>query len=341
MDKIAVLTSGGDAPGMNAAIRAVAREAISKGMTVYGVRNGYEGLINNDMYIMSWNDLGNIIHTGGTILKTARSERFFKDRWIDKAAENLSNKGIRGIVIIGGDGTFNGGLNLSKRGIHVIGIPATIDNDLPYTEYTIGFDTAVNTVLDLISKIRDTSSSHYRTTILEVMGRNSGDIALYSGIGGGADVILIPEKEISIDEILKKVKDGQESGKIHNVIIKAEGVDIPLNELEQLIEGVTGQEARSVVPGYIQRGGSPSAHDRLLAALMGAKAVELLSSYTIENDICTENTNDKHCESKHSDYDCIAIGIQGGILITKPMEQALGAKRKFREDIFEIAKTLS
>ena len=323
MKRIAVLTSGGDAPGMNAAIRAVVRSGIHAGMEVYGIERGYEGLLDNDIRRLQWSDAGDIIQRGGTVLKTARCERFLQDEWIDVAAENLTGRSIDGVVVIGGDGTFRGGAKLAERGVTVVGIPATIDNDLAYTDFTIGFKTAVSTVLDLITKIRDTSSSHERTTIIEVMGRHCGDLALYAGITGGADAILVPEVDVDIQGLVNTVRSGKKSGKLHNVIVKAEGVDIPLSELAELLEKLTGQETRTVVPGYIQRGGSPVAEDRLLASLAGAKAVKLL---------------DEHLDA--GERKSFAIGMRGNKIFLMPLAAAINYKGSFNTDIYELANVL-
>ena len=319
MKRIAVLTSGGDAPGMNAAIRSVVRSGINAGMEVYGIFRGYEGLIENDIKRLEWHDAGDIIYRGGTILQTARCDRFLDDEWVKRAANNLKHRGIDSCVVIGGDGTFRGGLCLAKHGVNVIGIPASIDNDLGYTDMTIGFNTAIDTILDLVTKIRDTSSSHSRATIIEVMGRHCGDLAIYAGITSGADVIMVPENEIDIKEIVERVRAGKNSGKIHTVIIKAEGVDTPLNELQQILESLTGQETRCVVPGYIQRGGSPVAQDRLMASLAGAKAIEL-----IEN----------------GESGSWAIGFAGNDVFAIDLEAAVNTKRIFRDDIYNLANVL-
>ena len=320
MKKIAVLTSGGDAPGMNAAIRAVVRMAINSGMEVYGIDRGYEGLIEGEIHKLEWTDVGDILFRGGTILKSARCARFHKDEWVKIAAGNLVERGIDGLVVIGGDGTFRGGKCLVEHGITVVGIPASIDNDLGYTDYTIGFDTSVNTILDLISKVRDTSSSHERATIIEAMGRHCGDIALYAGLAGGADYILIPEKELHLDDMISQIRVDKHNGKLHTIIIKAEGVDMPLNELESVIEERTGRETRSVVPGYIQRGGTPTAQDRILAGLCGAKAVELLASGQAAGGV--------------------AVGINGGKIISIPLLDAVNTKQEFRNDIYEVSLIL-
>lgn len=345
MKRIAVLTSGGDSPGMNAAIRAVVRKGIHSGMDVYGVRQGYEGLIDNEIFKLEWSDLGNVLHTGGTILSTARSERFYEDKWIDVAANNLISHEIEGLVVIGGDGSFRGALQLAKRGVDIVCVPATIDNDLGCTDYTIGFDTAVNTVLSIISKIRDTSSSHQRTTIIEVMGRTCGDIALFAGLGGGADEILVPEMPLNIQGTIDRVREGLAEGKIHNIIIKAEGVDIPTTELEELIEGTTGQETRSVVLSYIQRGGSPTGRDRALASIMGAKAIEVLEELSVIKDDGIELHNTEVVNSVSPDgqveNNCFAVGIHGGKALSMPLQEAIDLKPVFPKDLYELALILS
>lgn len=279
MERIAVLTSGGDSPGMNAAVRAVVRSGISKGIRIFGVERGYEGLIDGDIREMDMRSVADILHRGGTILKTARSERFMTDAGQKRAAQNLDTFKIDGLVVIGGNGSLTGALALSEKyGVPVIGIPGTIDNDLAYTDRTIGFDTAVNTVLDAITRIRDTSSSHERTTIIEVMGRHCGDIALYSGLAGGAEFVLLPEIETDMGELCQKVLEGINSGKLHSIIIKAEGYPMDPNEVANMVAERTGREAKLVVLSYLQRGGSPSFSDRMLATQCGIKAVELFSS---------------------------------------------------------------
>ena len=319
MKKIGVLTSGGDSPGMNAAVRAAVRKGLYLGMEVYGIQRGYEGLLDGEIEKLQRHSVGDILQRGGTVLRTARSERFRTDEGQEHAVRMLETFGIEGLVVIGGDGSLAGGLELSKRGIRVMGVPGTIDNDLGYTDYTIGFDTAVNTVLSLISNIRDTSSAHERTTIIEVMGRNCGDIALHAGLGGGADVILVPEVEADLNEVCRKVIRGQQSGKLHSIIVKAEGVGISTQELTELIEDRTGRETRAVVPGYIQRGGTPSARDRMLASLTATKAVELL----------------------YDDADSRAVGICGNEIVAYELEKALGMKREFDRRLYELADVLA
>ena len=276
MKKIGVLTSGGDSPGMNAAIRAVVRCGIDRGMTVYGISRGYEGLIDGDIREMDRASVGGIIHRGGTVLGTARSERFMTAKGQDKAVSVLEAFGIEGLAVIGGNGSLTGALELDKRGIKIMGIPGTIDNDLGYTDYTIGFDTAVNTVLDDISKLRDTSSSHGRTTLVEVMGRNCGDIALRAGLAGGAEFVMIPERDYDIGDVCRKILEGAARGKKHSIIIKAEGSKLSSQEVVDKISEITGKDTRMVVLSYLQRGGSPTSDDRILATMAGAKAAELL-----------------------------------------------------------------
>lgn len=318
MKTIAVLTSGGDAPGMNAAIRAVVRAGLDKGLKVMGIHRGYSGLINGEIFEMDRHSVSDIIHRGGTILKTARCPEFKKLEVRQKAAQILKVYGIDGLVVIGGDGSFTGAKLLSELGVKTIGIPGTIDNDLAYTEYTLGFDTALNTVLDAINKLRDTSTSHERISIVEVMGRNCGDIALFSGLAGGAESVIVPEKDYSLDEVCKTILDGKQKGKLHNLIIVAEGVG-GANELALKIEDITGIETRATILGHIQRGGSPSAFDRILASRMGARAVELLMEEKTQR----------------------VIGIKGGDIIDLDTNEALAIPRKFDEKLYEIAKSLS
>ncbi|MDO5062870.1 MAG: 6-phosphofructokinase [Peptostreptococcaceae bacterium] len=275
MKRIAVLTSGGDAPGMNAAIRAVVRYCIYHGVEVYGVIRGYKGLMNGDIKQMNVSSVGDIIQRGGTILKSARALEFMEEEGRQKAIEVLKKHQIDGLIVIGGDGSFRGAREMSLRGIPSIGVPGTIDNDLAYTEYTIGFDTAVNTAIDAISKLRDTSSSHERVSIIEVMGRHCGDIALYSGMGGGAEAILVPEIPYDLDAIGNKLLESAKRGKTQSIIVVAEGAA----KAEQVAEEIskrTKMECRTTILGHIQRGGSPTSYDRILASKLGAAAVECL-----------------------------------------------------------------
>jgi len=275
MKKIAVLTSGGDAPGMNAAIRAVVRRGIFKGLEVYGVKNGYEGLIKGEFKKMDLGSVGDIIHRGGTVLRSARSDLFKSNEGQKLAIKSLRDIGIEGLIVIGGDGTLKGADKLTKLQFPTIGIPGTIDNDIAGTEYCIGFDTAVNTAMDAIDKIRDTAYSHERICIVEVMGREAGDIALWSGLCSGAESIIIPEAPHTIEEIIIRIQEGQKRGKKHSIIVVAEGVcsgEVLKNQIKQLF----ALDSRVIVLGHLQRGGSPTAYDRMMASRMGAKAVDLL-----------------------------------------------------------------
>lgn len=277
---IGVLTSGGDAPGMNAAIRAVVRTAISKGLKVKGVRKGYNGLINGDIIDLGSKDVSDIINKGGTFLYTARCEEFKTVEGQKKGAEICKKNGIDGLVVIGGDGSFQGARKLAALGINTIGVPGTIDLDISCTDYTIGFDTAVNTAMEAIDKIRETSASHERCSIVEVMGRGAGYIALWSGIANGAENILIPEKydgnfNKMIEEIVQNIISNRRKGKTHHIVVNAEGIG-GTNEMAKIIERETGVETRSMILGHMQRGGSPTARDRVFASMMGAYAVNLL-----------------------------------------------------------------
>lgn len=275
MRKIGVLTSGGDAPGMNAAVRAVVRSAIYNDLEVAGVKRGYQGLMIGDIMPMDLGSVADIIHRGGTMLYTARSEEFKTNGGQEKAVATIREHGIEGLVVIGGDGSFRGAKILSDLGIPTIGIPGTIDNDIPCTDYTIGFDTAVNTVIEAIDKIRDTATSHERTYVVEVMGRNAGDIALVAGVAGGAESVIIPEAKYDITKIVEKLKRGAARGKKHSIILVAEGAGKGFS-IGEVIRELTGWETRLTVLGHIQRGGSPTAFDRMLASKMGSYAVDLL-----------------------------------------------------------------
>lgn len=318
MEKIAILTSGGDAPGMNAAIRAVVRTALYHGIEVMGVQRGYSGLINGELFKMDRSSVSDIIHRGGTILRTARCQEFKKEEVRIKAANILKAYGIDALVVIGGDGSFTGAKLLSKLGVKTVGLPGTIDNDLSYTDFTIGFDTALNTIIDGIDKIRDTSTSHERVSIIEVMGRDCGDLALYAGIAGGAEYIITPEKGFSKEELCKVVLEGKQKGKIHNLVLLAEGIG-GAQELAKYVESVTGIETRATVLGHIQRGGSPSATDRILASKMGAKAVEVL------------------IEGKTSRV----IGIKNNEIIDQDIDEALALDRVFDDELFKMADEIS
>jgi 6-phosphofructokinase 1 len=318
MKKIAVLTSGGDAPGMNAAIRAVVRTAVFKGMEVYGVRRGFHGLIKGEIEHMDVKSVGEILHRGGTILNTARSDQFKTEEGMGKALNILRVFGIEGLIVIGGDGSFRGALDLSERGFPTVGVPGTIDNDIACTEQTIGFDTAINTVLEAINKIRDTVSSHERTNIIEVMGRDAGDIAIYTGMAGGAEGILIPEMPLNIDNLCRRIIEGRNRGKSSSIIILAEGAGKAM-ELERIIEEKTGMETRATVLGYIQRGGSPSAADIILASRMGYHAVELL-----ENNIGNR-----------------IVAIRENRIVDFDIKEALSMPKKFNQELYDLAQVLS
>ncbi len=275
MKTIGVLTSGGDAPGMNAAVRAVVRTAVSLGINVKGIRRGYNGLMEGDIIDLDARSVSDIIQLGGTMLYSARSPKFKTEEGVKEAVETCKKFGIEGIVVIGGDGSFRGARDLSLAGIPCVGIPATIDNDITSTEYTIGFDTAMNTVLDMVDRLRDTCDSHARCSVVEVMGRKAGYIALRTGIAVGAIMALIPEHKLDMEAVIKKIEDTRKLGKKHFIIIVAEGVG-GVSEMAKQIEEATGIETRATILGHVQRGGSPTLRDRLIATQMGYEAVQLL-----------------------------------------------------------------
>ncbi|EFI42027.1 ATP-dependent 6-phosphofructokinase [Peptoniphilus sp. oral taxon 386] len=318
MKRIAILTSGGDAPGMNAVIRAVVRSAIYMGYEVYGVKNGYEGLIDGDIVQLIESSVADIIQRGGTILGTSRSKRFETDEGLDKAVNILEVFGIDKLIVAGGDGSLRGALALAGRGIDVIGIPLSIDNDLGYTDYTIGFFTAIDTVTHAISNIRDTTEAHGRANIVEVMGRNCGDIALYSGLSGGAESIIVPERKFDMEEISKKAILGKNRGKRHHIIILAEGAGDAYKIAEEF-EKLTGIDTRVTILGYIQRGGNPNVVDRIMGAAMGNAAVE----YIISNS------------------GAYAVGICSGKIEIFNLEIALNIKKEFKDDLSDILKKIS
>lgn len=277
MKSIAVLTSGGDAPGMNAAVRAVVRTACQRGIKVYGVDRGYTGLIKGDVHEMNLRSVSDIITRGGTILYSARCPEFKTEEGIQKAVDTCKRVGIDGMVIIGGDGSFRGARDLSLRGIPCIGLPGTIDNDISCTDYTIGYDTCLNTIVQMVDRIHDTSESHDRCTVVEVMGRGAGYLALESGIAVGATSILVPEVEYDIErDIIARIREFQKTGKRHFIVIVAEGVG-GTAEIAKKIEAETGVESRATILGHVQRGGSPTARDRIMASQMGSRAVDLLT----------------------------------------------------------------
>jgi 6-phosphofructokinase 1 len=318
--RIAVLTSGGDSPGMNAALRSIVRYGIFYGFEVFAVHHGYEGLIDNKFEKMSRRSVGDILHRGGTIIRTARSKRFQDPEGRRIAYENLRKLDIDALIVIGGNGSLTGALLFSKEtGMPVIGLPGTIDNDLRYTDYTIGFDTAVNTVLDAISKIRDTSSSHDRSTVIEVMGRHCGDIALYSGIAGGAEIVLLPEYSIPIDDVCEKVKESIRIGKLHNIIIRAEGYPISSNALIEILKEKTGLDVKLVVLSYLQRGGAPTFRDRMLATDCGVRAIDLLRNGIFNR----------------------AVGEKDGKIVDFDLEEALHMERHITPEYIQGVDVLS
>ena len=273
--KIGLLTSGGDAPGMNSAIRSIVRTAMHNNIQVLGIKRGYEGLLRGDIIEMHAKDVSNIMFRGGTILRTARSNEMRTEEGVEKAAQLCKLLKMDALIVIGGNGSLRGGLDLSKKGVNVIGIPGTIDLDLDCTEYTIGFDTAVNTSLDAVNKIRDTSSSHERCSIVEVMGRGAGFIALWTGLAGGAEEVLIPEMNLNEDAIIEQILENRGKGKNHNLIIVAEGIGNS-QQLAENIEKATGISTRATILGHLQRGGSPTALDRVAASIMGYNAIQAL-----------------------------------------------------------------
>ncbi|MFD1863868.1 6-phosphofructokinase [Planococcus chinensis] len=275
MKRIGVLTSGGDSPGMNAAVRAVVRKGIYEGIEVAGVYHGYQGLIDGNISVLEAGDVGDIIQRGGTALYSARCPEFITDEGQEKAITQMKKHGLEGLVVIGGDGSYRGAMALTKKGFPAVGVPGTIDNDIPGTDYTIGFDTALNTVIEAIDKIRDTATSHERTFIIEVMGRDAGDLALWAGLAGGAETILIPEQDFDINDMIERLEKGKKRGKKHSIIIVAEGV-MSAQELAGLLAEKSDAETRISVLGHIQRGGTPTARDRVLGSLFGARAVEVL-----------------------------------------------------------------
>lgn len=320
MKRIGVLTSGGDAPGMNAAIRAVVRYGIYHDMEVYGIKRGYEGLIDGDVERLYRRSVGDIMQRGGTILKTARSAHFQTPEGMEKGFATIKELKIEDLVVIGGNGSLTGAKILAERhGVNVIGIPGTIDNDLGYTDFTIGYDTALNTVLDAITRIRDTSSAHERTTVIEVMGRECGDIALYAGVAGGAECVLLPEFDTDLEAVCKKVTEGVTSGKLHNIIIKAEGVPIDSHELVHTLAERTDRDVKLVVLSYLQRGGSPTYRDRILATECGMKAIDLI----------------RHGETGK------AIGEVDGRIIAVDLDEALKAERGIDLDMYKAVDILS
>lgn len=319
MKKIAVLTSGGDAPGMNAAVRAVVRSALYKGMEVYGVYRGYNGLINGDFLPMELRTVSDIIHRGGTALYTARSDEFRTEEGQKKAADMCRAHGIEGVVVIGGDGSFRGAQKLTHQGIPCVGVPGTIDNDIACSEYTIGYDTALNTCMEMIDKLRDTSQSHDRCSVVEVMGRRAGHLALNVGVAVGATSIIVPEVPFDFErDVLERIRFTSSTGKKHFIIIVAEGVG-GVTEMAAKIQEATGIEARATILGHVQRGGSPTVRDRVMASHMGYQAVELL----------TQGKSNR------------VVAAQHNAIVDFDIEEALQMKKPFDMEVYKMAHEIS
>ncbi len=315
---IGILTSGGDAPGMNAAIRAVTRAAIRKGMKVIGIRRGYNGLIHGDMVEMNERSVSDIIQRGGTILYTARCPEFRYAEGVEKARQRCVEAGLDGIVVIGGDGSFRGAADLSKAGIPCVGLPGTIDNDISCTEYTIGYDTAMNTAVEMVDKIRDTAQSHDRCSVVEVMGRNAGYIAVNTGVACGATSVITTEVPYNLDDIIAKMIETRKTGKQHFIIVVSEGIGNS-EQIAKEIEERTGIESRATILGHVQRGGSPTVRDRVAATQLGYYAVELLEK-GIGNRV---------------------VGIQDNKIVDFDIQEALSMKKQFEYDLYKIADEIS
>ena len=315
---IGVLTSGGDAPGMNAAIRAVVRRCIARGVRVMGIKKGYDGLINEEIFEMTARDVSDIIERGGTVLYTARCAEMMTEAGQKKAADSCRKHGIDGLVVIGGDGSFAGAQTLANNGINCVGVPGTIDPDIACSEYTIGFDTAVNTAMEAIDKVRDTSTSHERCSIIEVMGRNAGYLALWCGIANGAEDILIPEKyDYDEQKLVDNIIENRKKGKKHHIIINAEGIGHSTS-MARRIEAATGIETRATILGHMQRGGSPTCRDRVYASTMGALAVDLL------------------CEGKSNRV----VAHKNGDFCDFDIDEALAMKKDIPDYMYYITKSL-
>lgn len=316
--KIGVLTSGGDAPGMNAAVRAVTRAAIWKGFEVVGIHRGYNGLLNGDMIPLDLRSVSDIIQRGGTMIYTARCKEFKEWDNVVKAAEICKRNNMCGVVVIGGDGSFRGAADLSKAGVPCVGIPGTIDNDIQCSEYTIGYDTAMNTVVEMIDKLRDTSHSHDRCAVVEVMGRHAGHIALNTGVACGATAVLVPEMEFDIEAVIKRIKEVRAAGKHQFIIVVAEGVG-HTEEIAKRVEAETGVESRATILGHVQRGGSPTVRDRVIASEMGYYAVELLEQ-GIGNRV---------------------VGMKDGKVYDVDIQEALSMKKPFNERLYKICNEIN
>src|SRR5690625_672405 len=318
MKRIGVLTSGGDAPGMNAAIRAVVRKAIYHNIEVFGIKYGFQGLMNGHMNQLNIGSVGDIIHRGGTMLYSARSQSFMTDEGQQKAIEQLNKYNINGLIVIGGDGSLKGAEALTKKGFSCVGVPATIDNDVAGTDFTIGFDTALNTVIEAIDKVRDTATSHERTYVIEVMGRDAGDLALWAGVADGAESIIVPEKPDRFQDVIARLKRGLARGKKHSIILLAEGVGSAI-DYGQRIQEATNFDTRVTVLGHLQRGGSPSAYDRVLASRLGAKAVELLLLKKVG----------------------VMVGLHHNELTYDTFQNVLTLTSSFNEALYQLSKELS
>ena len=318
LKKIGVLTSGGDAPGMNAAVRAVTRAAIRMGMQVYGIRRGYNGLINGDVIEMNERSVSDIIQRGGTMLYTARCPEFRTEEGVNKAKDKSKEQGLEGIVVFGGDGSFRGAADLSAKGILCVGLPGTIDNDISCTEYTIGYDTAMNTAMEMVDKLRDTAQSHDRCSVVEVMGRGAGFIAVNTGVACGATYVITSEVPYDLDVIAKKMLESRKTGKQHFIIIVSEGVGHS-DEIARTLQEKTGIEARTTILGHVQRGGSPTVRDRVVASQMGYYAVNLLSQ-GIGNRV---------------------VGMQNNKIVDYDIQEALSMKKPFEEDLYHIADEIA
>ena len=318
--KLAVLTSGGDASGMNACIRTVVRYGLSHGFEMYGIRHGYKGLVNDEIFPMDYSSVSNSVHAGGTILRSARCLEFKEKDVMMKAAENLLRRGIDNLIVIGGDGSFRGVEDLHENTeLSVIGMPGTIDNDMGYTDSTIGYDTACNTVIDAILKLRDTITSHDRIMILEVMGRMSGNIALNSAVAGGAEYVIVPEAPADVDEIAKSVKRGFDKGKTSTIILLAEGKNELKDELVKKVADATNRRVNHMALGYMQRGGIPTMADRVLAARMAQRAVDLIE--------CGQSGR--------------VVGVRGGDIYDTTVLEALKIPKEFDEQLYNLAITIS
>lgn len=318
--KVGVLTSGGDAPGMNAAIRAVVRTAMANNVKVIGISNGLEGLVNGEFRLLDARDVGGILQRGGTILQTRRSRRFAEPKGLREAIRHMNETGMNGLIVIGGDGSMRGGHALAQQGIKVVGIPASIDNDIWGTDMSIGVDTALNTIMEAVDKLRDTASSHSRAFLIETMGRNSGYLAVMAGIVCGAEIVLVPEVSVTAEEIVQLVEDSYRRGKTHAIIIVAEGANIRTTDLARIIDEMdVGFKTRVTILGHIQRGGRPTALDRLVAASLGVKAVEAL----------LEGQTD------------IMVGMKGLGVTTVPLADVAEHSRSTALDYYKMAKTLA